>query len=39
MDKPTNILQLLMLRWFRSDLTRNNIATLRLERPEIDFVN
>lgn len=27
------------LRSFRSDLTAENIAMLRLERPEIDFLN
>lgn len=27
------------LRWFRSDLTHKNIAILRLERPDIEFVN
>ncbi|MGK3762516.1 MAG: hypothetical protein ACI8RD_014834 [Bacillariaceae sp.] len=25
------------LRWFRSDLTQDNIDMLRLERPEIEF--
>jgi hypothetical protein len=27
------------LRWFRSDLTQDNMTMLRLERPEIEFLN
>ncbi|MGK3746149.1 MAG: hypothetical protein ACI8RD_006775 [Bacillariaceae sp.] len=27
------------LRWFRSDLTQDNITMLRLERPEIELLN
>ena len=28
-----------LIRWFRSDLTQDNMSILRLERPEIDSLN
>ena len=34
-----SVLDALSLRWFRSDLTPENMDMLRLKRPDVEFLN